>query len=45
MKKDSSYIEAFQHLGNSWDVTAETMNILEDNVTNEIIVDVGADDL
>ena len=32
MKKDSSYVEAFQHLGNSWDVTMETMDTLEDYV-------------
>ena len=32
MEKDSSYIEAFQPLGNSWDVTTETMDTLEDYV-------------
>ena len=29
MKKDSRYIETFQPLGNSWDVTTETMDNLE----------------
>ena len=32
MKKNPSYIEAFEHLGGSWDVTVETMDTLQEYV-------------